>query len=65
MVNFVLFVVAWTVMVFDELQNDIPMAFVIPTKSREKVILPWLQELKLRCKLGCLSRLDICIYFSE
>jgi hypothetical protein len=36
-------------MVFDEWENDIPIAFVIIGKSNEKNILPGIQELNARC----------------
>jgi len=39
----------YTVMVFDEWENGIPIAFVIVGKSKEKDILPWLKKLNARC----------------
>ena len=39
----------YTVMVFDEWENGILIAFVIVGKSKKKDILPWLKKLNARC----------------
>ena len=40
----------YTVMVFDEWENGIPVAFIIVGKSKEKDVLPWLDKLNARCR---------------
>ena len=40
----------YTVMVFDEWEQGIPVAFTIQGKSRAVDIVPWLRKLNARCQ---------------
>lgn len=39
----------YTVMVFDEWESGIPIAYIIVGRSREADILPWLTALREKC----------------
>ena len=39
----------YTVMVFDEWEQDIPVAYIVQGKLRQEDIVVWLSKLKARC----------------